>query len=66
MSLEDMLDEEDMLSRWLLQSSLLQIRSLTVASKYTSAAGDWLLGIFVKAEESDVFSPSLFALLANM
>ena len=64
-SLEDMLEEEDMLSRWLLQSSLLQIRSLTVASKYTSAAGDRLLGIFIKAEESDVFSPSLFDFLAN-
>lgn len=40
-SLEEMLEEEDMLSRWLLGLNLLQRRSPMVASVQTAGTGDW-------------------------
>ena len=40
-SLEEMLEEEDMLSRWLPGSSLLHRRSFMVASVRTSGTADW-------------------------
>lgn len=62
-SLEEMLEEEDMLSRWLPGSNLLQRRSFMVASVQTSGTADWACPVEATATRT---WPSLFVLLTGV
>lgn len=61
-SLEEMLEEEDMLSRWLPGSNLLQRRSFMVASVQTSGTADCAWPAETTATRT---CPSLFVLLTG-
>lgn len=62
-SLEEMLEEEDMLSRWLPGSNLLQRRSFMVASVQTSGTADWAC---IDEAIATRTCPSLFVLLTGV
>lgn len=62
-SLEEMLEDEDMLSRWLPGSSLLHSRSFAVASVDTSGTTDWTGPLGAGGART---WPSLFALLIGV
>lgn len=62
-SLEEMLEDEDMLSRWLPGSSLLQRRSFMVASVQTSGIADWACPAWSTSIRT---WPSLFVLLTGV
>lgn len=62
-SLDEMLEEEDMLSRWVPGSSLLQRRSFIVASVQTSGTADWACPAEATATRT---WPSLFILLTGV
>lgn len=64
-SLDDMLEDEDTLSRWLLGSSRCHNRSLPVASEYTAGIGEGPARGRHVPKCSEGTWPSLLALLTT-